>query len=371
MRNPGWKRIEAGIWLVSKVPRIYWVEVRKDNSRKKACKKVFGSIHDARRVKNELWVRLEQRSLKSKGYYTHIWRALGYYIHKHYSGTAQYRYGSGRAIMRFWMIRIGRLVPLALQGTHINKTIHDMKGDGFKASGIIPYVSRLKTALLFAKQAGKIQLSDGVFDNLVKLRPERTPRLSISDEDVDRIFAGIPDWGRPVIIYKRLVPCRLLELYSAKTETLDLEQNSFILTENKNGVPREMPIPEIMLSYFEYAKSCGSEWVFFREEVNKKGKTVYKRLSRNHLTKLFSAARDALNLDKRIVLRLLRHTTVRKWLRNFDESLVGSVAGASPETLQKHYDLVEIGSKVEAANRIAEMHRFDNENLVVFKKRVG
>lgn len=370
MRNPSWERVEAGIWLICRAPRTYWVEVRRDRSKKKACKKVTGNIHEARRIKQELWNRLETRSLKKQGYYTHIWRALGYYIHKHYSGTAQYQHGSGRAIMRFWMAKVGTMVPQQLQNTHINKVIHDMKADGFKTSGIIPYVSRLKTALFFAKQAGKIVLADGVFDDLIKLRPDRVHKLAISDDDVDRIFAGIPEWGRPLIIYKRLIPCRLLELYDAKTETIDLQQKCFHLEKTKTGLPREMPIPDVMLEYFRYAKASGSEWVFFRE-VEKDGKKEFRHLSRNHLTKQFSAARDDLNLDKRIVLRLLRHSTVRKWLRTFDEGLVGSVAGASPETLREHYDLVEIGSKVDAANKIASMFPVENQNMVVFRKTVG
>lgn len=356
MRNPDWPKVEAGIWLVSKAPRTYWVEVGRDNGNRKARKKVIGDIHAARRVKGELWNKLELRSLKDNNQYTNISSALAYYIRMHYRRTAQYHTGSGRAIMRFWMAQIGCMAPQNLQGTQINRIVQEMQASGFKAAGIIPYVSRLKTALIFARMAGKIMLANNVFNDLIKLKPDRVPKLSVSDEDVDRIFAGIPEWGRPLIIYKRLVPCRLLELYDARTEDIDLSRRCFTLFENKNDIPREMPIPSVMSSYFEQAKASGSEWVFFREEVFEDGKKVFHKLSRNHLTKLFSAARKALGLDERIKLRLLRHATVRKWLRAVDGRVVGAVAGASEETLDTYYDMIEIDTINAAAQKIVEIH---------------
>ena len=351
-RNADWQRVEPGIWLICKAPRTYWIEVRKDKSRKKACRKVYGNIHEARRVKQELWLKLEMRTMRERGYYPRIWRALGYYIHKHYSKTAQYREGSGKAIMRFWMYRIGQMIPKQLQNTDINKTIQDMRANGFKTSGTIPYVSRLKTALQFARKAGKIELNSTVFDDLIKLRPEREQKLTIADRDIESILSSIPAWGRPVIIYKQLVPCRLLELYDARAESIDLQRKCFHLEKTKTGLYREMPIPDVMLEYFRYAKASGSEWVFFRK-IEKDGKKEFRHLSRNHLTKLFSQIRDDLGLNKHIILRRLRHSAVRKWLRVVDEGTVAAVAGASADTLRTFYDMVEIGTKVDAANRIA------------------
>jgi hypothetical protein len=356
MRNPDWPKVEPGIWLICKAPRTYWVEVGRENGNRKARKKVLGDIHFARRIKSELWNKLESRSLKSSGQYTNISSALAYYIRSHYRRTAQWKTGSGRAIMRFWMIRIGRMISAHLRNTDINRIVQGMQADGFKTSGIIPYVSRLKTALIFARMGGKISLRDDVFSDLVKLKTAPVPKLSIPDEDIDRIFSGIPEWGRPVIIYKRLVPCRLLELYEAKTEHVDLDKKCFTLFENKNNVPRTMPIPEPMEEYFRYAKRCGSEWVFFREEKDEGKNSTFCKLSRNHLTKLFSGARDALGIDRRVVLRLLRHTTVRKWLRVVDGNVVGAVAGASEQTLKTFYDMVEIDTITEATRKIVEIH---------------
>jgi site-specific recombinase XerD len=273
--------------------------------------------------------------------------------------------------MRYWISEIGDKAPKELRAYHINQCIREMEERGYKASGIVPYVSRLRTALDYARSEGKISISNDLWDEVVKIEPKATKKLIFGTEILGPIMAKMPEYALRIIRYKSLVPCRLLELYEAKSEHIDLVRRVFKITRDKNGNERYLPIPAGLYHEFEEAISCGSEWVFYRTET-RKDKVYHYPLSRNHLTVLWAKAAKECGIDGKIKLRMLRHLAISEWLKHAGEAVTSEVAGANSDTMRSYYNMIPVSALVSAADKMAQIGGTLGEpsgKIVAFRSR--
>jgi integrase len=367
-----WRLAETGIYKHREKPKCWHVVARLPKSTAKKEAVVYGTIEQARAKRGELMAALSRRSLTRPKEFKHIWKALGFYIHRHYSKKSQYRIGSGKSIMRYWIGRIGELAPWELEAPQINMAIREMQEAGYKISGIIPYVSRLRTALDYAKSEGKIRYNSDVWNQVIKLEAQATKKLIFDESALEPYLKAMPDYAVRVLRYKVAVPCRLLELYAALTEDVDLEKRYFVIRKDKNGNERKLPIPSHFLPEFEAVVASGSKWVFPRPEKRANGTVEYYPLSRCHLTTLWARIAKSIGTDRKIKLRMLRHLAISQWLKDIDEATVGETAGATPETMQTYYNMVPVESLVSAADKMAEkMGRLGDASgkLLAFRQR--
>jgi hypothetical protein len=355
MTYPKGERVEPGIELIGRNPNRYKVTVSMNKGRAKLCGTVTGNINAARDLKYELRRQLKQRSLKSKGKIKNIWGALVYYVLVEYHKTAQYREGSGAAKVRYWLLRIGKKEIAELCAADLNQAIIDLRSRGLKESAIIPYISFFKTAMKQVKMLGKIDLPKDVFDDVKEITADPVEKFYIDQADIDRIVAKLPEWSRPFTTFKRLVPSRLEELYDALASDIDLDKRRIKLRHTKAGVERSVPIPEIMMPYFKEAKASGSKWAFYRVEDLKDREKIFLPLSRNHLSGLFSEARDSLNLNSKLCLRHLRHDAIRNYMKaGVSTEVIAGIAGNTPETIHRHYAHISDMAQQDAVKKAAE-----------------
>jgi integrase len=155
-----------------------------------------------------------------------------------------------------------------------------------------------------------------------------------------------------MLVYKELVPCRYLELCDVPMANVSDDCRKLTIARDKNGNERELPIPEVMVSYFQRMRAWGSPWAFARP-FSRGGIVTFQKFGLNTISQIFRKIRDRHGWSKDLVFRKLRHTAISGWLRKFDIDLVSEVAGASPETLAKYYDVVSIEDKLKAADSFA------------------
>jgi site-specific recombinase XerD len=350
-----WVIVETGIYKHRAKAKAYYVVARLGKSVKKRECTVFGTLADARVKYAELVAALKSRSLTKPEHLKNIKKALAFYIHRHYSKKKQYRIASGKTIMRYWMHRIGELHPSDLQAYHINKAIREMQEAGYKESGIVPYVSRLRTALEYTREQGKISYNRDLWGEAVKLKPQAPRKLIFDAAALEPIYKQMPNYAMRVIRYKEAIPCRLLELYEARADEIDLSNRTFKIRRDKNGNERLMPIPSGMVEEFEEAIACGSEWVFYRTE--RRGEELYHLpLSRGHLSVLWRKAATAAGVDDKIKLRMLRHLAISEARANkIDDRIIEELAGANRQTMSTYYDMVKLSEKLAAADKLAQI----------------
>ncbi len=372
MTYPKGERVDHGIELIARNPHRYKVTVSRNKGREKLCGSVVGTINDARDLQYKLRRQLEERSLKSQEKFTNIWGALVYYVVVEYCKTAQYIEGSGAAKVRYWLLRIGNKAIKDLCSSDINEAILDLRSRGLRESAIIPYVSFLKTALKRIRQIKKTEIPKGIFEDIEEVKAAPVEKFYIDQSDIDRIVSRLPPWSIPFTTFKRIVPSRLEELYDAKASDIDLRSWMLFLSDTKAGVGRWVPIPEGQRRYFRYAKNCGSKWAFFRIEVRANGEKVFCQLSRNHLSKLFSRARDALGLNSSLCLRHLRHESIRNYREaGVSVETIAGIAGNTPETIHRHYDYISVQAQKEAVEKAAERLKTRRPQNVVPMRRVA
>lgn len=363
------KRVEAGINKIG--PRRYRVEATILGGSRRARKVVAGDIHDARRQRERL--RQELESGRSRGSLTvlkvrTVADVLDYYVKTKYGKTARYRIGSGKNIVATLKTELGGLPVRTLIRARVSEFIADMLLRVGPAT--------VNTYLVTLRAAMRHCVSEGILDRcpIVKwglLHVPETRKESIPREAVEAIQADMPTWAVPVLVFKQIVPCRLLELYSVPMENVNVAERTITVhwEHTKNRRTRELPIPSTMVSYFERMKSWGSPWAFARTELAKDGRVVFHQLKRNTITQVFRKIRDRHGLPKTVLLRKLRHGAISAWLRRYDPGLVSEVAGAGSETLRKYYDVVPVAAKLEAADEMSAGYEHQTNTLVSFRRR--
>lgn len=368
-------RVEPCIYkILGTDPIAYWVEVSAANGARKLRQTVIG-LRKARDVRAAFRLQLKS-SLTVKVVFKNITSCLAHYLRKKYRFSSQWKIGSGRRKLHFWRDEIGKVDPRNLTKEDLNEIVHRMQADGYENSGIKPYIGTLKAALNYCNEEGRIKIDMAEFEKLTDLKVKRVPKLSISRDDMDAIIAGMPGWTRPYMTAKILIPSRVLEWHAVRTASVDLEKRTFWFDDDatKNREAREMVIPGALENYFKEAVQSGRQFVFMRPEAGKDGIVRYFPLSRNLISKLFSAARDTLGLDSRIKLRLTRHGAIRDLKRLIgDAGTVAALAGSSEETIERHYDVVELLSKVEAMRKMeeAQRERLKGLNILEFKTKAA
>jgi len=163
-------------------------------------------------------------------------------------------------------------------------------------------------------------------------------------------------------------------LCEVRIEDVSSDFQKITIRKDKNGGERELPIPGVLVSHFKKMKATGSPWAFAQPIWNGSVLT-WRQFGLNTIAKLFKKVREANGWDKDIKFRMLRHTTISQWMRQFDINLVSEVAGASPETLREYYDLIPFENKLNAANSFAKKckvlpFRTDTQRIVEQKAAV-
>lgn len=369
MKSTG-KRLEAGIYRIG--TRKYWVTVGIDGNQYKDSKVVTGSIDDARAVratlKRGLLEAKKERSLKAESSTSDTGNAftvvtvsdvLNRYVQEHYKNSAQYQEGSGKHLIEILRVNFGKIVVSALSADDLDFFVKKMLNtparpngeEFFKPSGINPYISRLRSAFNHCKIENKALKE-------FKLLKEKKHKLTVwSDSILDLIKKEIPQRHLAVILFKELVPCRILELFKARKTQLDLKQRKIHLLNTKTGEPRDLPIPEVLLPYFNWSASIPMDvcpFIFCYEVKDSDGNTIeYRPYKNDTIGQAIRRIKKRYNISDRIMFRTLRHTAISNWLRVFDPGLVSDTAGASLQTILNHYDVVPIEAKVSAADKFA------------------
>jgi len=369
------KKVEPGIWRVG--PNRYLVEATVDRGARRARKVVEGTVHDAREQKQALRVKLltdTDRSLKSVITVNDV---LDYYVKNHFERTSRYKIGSGKHIIETLKKEFGVLAADKLSTKTVSQWVFRMqntatgRGECYSAAGINPYITTLKSAYGFCVDSGMIQLSPVAKVQLLEVKPQKK---EIIPEDVLKTFReSLPKWCLPLMSFKELVPCRYLELLKVRMDQVDTVTRRIILEQDqtKTGENRELPIPSVMVGYFEQMKAWGSQWAFARPFHKTDGTVEFRQLARNAVTVEFRKVREANGLPKTILFRKLRHNVISQWLRRFDVDLVSEVAGASAETLRKYYDVIPIEEKLKAADAFSEKCEHSANTLTLKLAKLG
>jgi len=358
------KRIEAGIFRLSSCK--YLVEATTLGGSKRARKTVEGDIHAARKCREELREQLLQGSLKSPGEVLTVESVIDYYVKNHYARTSRYAIGSGKAIVRTLKEKFGGMDVADLSKGALSTFVFDLRNSGYANAGINPYIVTLRAAFQFCIDAGVLRIASPLAG--FKVLKVQQGRKEIIPEAALKVFReNLPDFLRPILAFKELVPCRVLELLEIRMEQVDFEKRVIHLAKDqtKTEEDRDLPIPLVMMVHFERMKAWGSPWLFARTELRKDGTVVFHKLARNTISVEFRKVREAAGLPRAIVFRKLRHTVLSQWLRRYDIGLVSEVAGASPETLREYYDVVPVEAKVAAADGFAACHEHLTNTLTL------
>ena len=358
------KRIEPGIYRVQ--TGVFRVVAFINSGAKKATGTVRGDIHEARKMRDVLRDRLLAENTGSSLKTYTVDEALSYYVDTYYNRTSRYHWGIGKTLIQrlrdeFKGMEVGDLNKQRMDVFIFRlKNSITVKGNSFKASGVNPYIVTLKAALTFCVKAGN--LAENPLKDYSILEVEKTRKKIIPEDIRQQLKAEMPEWSLPMIVYKELVPCRYLELCDTPMSNISDDCRILTVPKDKNGHERELPIPEMMSDYFRRMRAWGSPWAFARP-VTKDGIATFQKFGLNTISQIFKRIRRRHGWDKDFVPRILRHTAVSAWLRKFDIGLVSEVAGASPETLHKYYDVVSIEAKQKAADAFADDHKILNFHI--------
>jgi len=282
------------------------------------------------------------------------------YDSNYYRRTARYRFGIGKHLIAELKKEFGDIAVDALDHQRVNvfvfrlQTSQTIRGAVFSAATINTYLVTLKSAFSFCVKAGMLKSSPIADFKLLQVKQAK--KQIIPKDIIETIKKELPQWALPITVYKELVPCRVLELMDIEMSQVseDCRKIKLRSDQTKTDQERELPIPLPLVSYFQRMRAWGSPWAFARPVLKEDGSVEFKQLRPNGISQAFRKIRDAKGFDKDIVYRKLRHSTISQWLRRYDLNLVSEVAGATPETLRKYYDVVPIEAKLTAADDFAE-----------------
>ena len=343
----GLKKVESGIWRMSG-RQAYWVDVQvKGVGRRREL--VEGTIHNARARRvtlRESLISKQPGSLKS---FASLGRILRFYVLRHYRHTSRWKMGSGQTYHRFWIKTFGKTELLKITVGRVRDAVAIQP---WTVATRNAYLGHIRAAWAFALAHGRIDtdmLSDMVLARVPAARP-----VIIGHDVLDTIQGELPFYLATLMMFKRLVPSRCLELYGLGIDQVDLERSVINLRsdQTKTGQERTIPIPDDLAPWFRWLARMGSPWAFPRIEENQKGTVRFHKLLRNHVGDCWRRIRDKHNLSKDVLFRRLRATAITGWKRlGIDSGLISSTAGVSERVIAQHYDVVEVRAKIDAVNR--------------------
>lgn len=364
------KFVESGIWRIGS--NKYWLCVSKHHGSKKLRKTIIGDIHTARKERDLLRDRLDEpRSSLTLTIKNNVNDILDYFLENKYQNTSRYKFGTGRHIYKELRKEFGNIslekFTKEMVNAYMFRKQHELCEDGtlYKPATINTYIVTLKSAFSFCVKCGVFKFN--ITESIKPLPVKDSKKEIIPKNVIETIKNDMPKFALAIITFKELVPCRILELLSLKIEQVDIENRVIKLSaeQTKNDESRVLPIPQSMIQYFEQMKAWGSPWAFARPMHLKNGSIKWVKFGQNTITKIFREIRDKHGFDKSIVFRKLRHTSISEWLRRFDINLVSEVAGASPETLKKYYDVVQLEDKLKAVDVIDGGHLGDSSSKIL------
>ncbi len=146
-------------------------------------------------------------------------------------------------------------------------TVHGKKR---KAASYNRIISVVKAAFRLAKE---LEIVD--YDPITKARfqkQEEKPRdRYLTDEERLRLFNAIREqrpYILPIIEYSIAVPCRKMELVTAKREQYNAFTNTVYIPDSKADIPIHKPVPATMVDYFR-SIPADCPYLFYRQD--KKG----------------------------------------------------------------------------------------------------
>ena len=157
----------------------------------------------------------------------------------------------------------------------------------------------------------------------------------LTDEEWQR-FVGVIREHKPFILpiveYMATVPCRVMELATAKREQYDPIEKHIYIPDSKAGIPIYKPVPDKMLDYFN-SIPADCPWLFYQ----KIGQEKYRPLIYMRHPWTYCCKKSGI-VDYHI--HDLRHWAVTKLLMAGNtERDVASVAGWKDTTMIKVYYL--------------------------------
>jgi len=157
----------------------------------------------------------------------------------------------------------------------------------------------------------------------------------LTDEEWQRLINTIREHRPdilPIVEYMAMVPCRKMELVSAKREQYDPIEKNIYIPDSKAGIPIYKPVPDNMLDYFNNIP-VDCPWLFYQEFEPKK----YRPLNCLRYAWVDCCSKAGIE-DYRI--HDIRHWAVTKLLMAGNtERDVASVAGWKDTTMIKVYYL--------------------------------
>jgi integrase len=225
------------------------------------------------------------------------------------------------------------------------------------------YVVTLKAAFHHCK------IECQAIEDLEHRKIKKQKKESIPDSALSAFHESLPRSVLAVMLYKEMVPCRCLELYDLEVSQVNLVDRKILLRadQTKTDEARDLPIPAALMDYFTWIVSSGSPWVFPRIEVRAKtGELVFHKMLANYVAVHWRAVRRDNNLPENIKFRLLRHSTVSRYLQQgIDGGIVADIMGASQETMRTFYQVVPIEVKNNAADQVIYGHPLDTLNKIL------
>jgi len=157
----------------------------------------------------------------------------------------------------------------------------------------------------------------------------------LTDEEWQRFIDVIREhkpYILPIIEYMSMVPCRVMELVSAKREQYELIEKNIYIPDSKAGIPIYKPVPDKMLNYFtNIPVDC--PWLFYQEIAPGK----YRPLTNLRCAWLYCCKKAGIGNYR---IHDIRHWAVTKLLMAGNtERDVASVAGWKDTTMIKVYYL--------------------------------
>lgn len=356
-------RVEPGIWRVG--PNLYRIDVHINDGLPRRAALVHGNIHQAREERVRIHRSILARKNCSLTFQT-VAEVLDHYVETRYKFTSRYRNRFGRQLITQLKAGLGtkRITARGEDRLPGDLAVDDIENflvrrqaevienkKSCTASYLDTYVVTLKAAF------NHCRVRCDAVTGLEHRKVQKSRKTIIPDAALQKIRKDLPRSVQAVMLFKESVPCRCWELYNLEVEQVDTAARKIALRadQTKNEEARELPIPTMLLPYFEWIVSSGSRWAFPRITTRKKtGELVFNKMLSNYVSSQWRKVRRAQGLPEEIKFRLLRHNVVSKYLHNgVPGGVVADIMGASEETMRTFYEVVPLSLKNQEADRIA------------------
>lgn len=360
-KNNG-KRVEPAIWRVD--TNLYRVNVHINDLLPRRRVLVHGDIRQARAERDRIHRSILARQNCSLTFET-VSEVLDHYVETRYKFTSRYRNRFGVQLITQLKAGLGsKRIPLKGQDPSPGElTVQDIENflvqrqaevianvKSCSASYLDVYVVTLKAAFNHCK------VPCGAVAELKHRKIKKPKKMGIPDAALQEIRKDLPRSVQAVMIFKECVPCRCWELYDLTIDQVDLVARKIHLRadQTKNGEARDLPVPEMLLPYFNWILSSGSKWVFPRIEIiGETQELVFHKMLSNYVSTNWRKVRRALGLPDAIKFRQLRHNTVSKYLHSgVSSGVVSDIMGSTEAVMRTYYEIIGIEDKNEAADLV-------------------